>query len=55
MKFTVIDTKTGRQWVWYKLAEIDIKGRKMMNATFTTAFAQMIINNVRAKEHTIKV
>ena len=57
MTFTVIDswTNPNRQWTWTKLADLDIKGRKMMDATLTAAFAQMIINNPSIKDHTITV
>ena len=57
MTFTVIDswTNPNRQWTWTKLADLDTGGRKMMDATLTAAFAQMIINNPNIKDHTITV
>jgi len=57
LTFTVVDSwsKPNRTWTWDKLAALDRKGRKMMDATLTAAFAQMVINDPGIKNHIITV
>jgi len=57
LTFTVVDSwsKSNRTWTWDKLAALDRKGRKMMDATLTAAFAQMVINDPGIKNHIITV